>query len=492
MKRLYPEHVSTSAGTEGLSRQWWVLLVWSAIVLVAIALLPFGSAQRSLLELGAGIAASVMFWFTFVTLPRGVRKVWFCLGAFLTLTTIGDVIYDYQSQVLGISPFPGLADVCYLATYPLAIAGLFLLARALNPGADLSSWIDISIMVIAAAGIVGAFVIGPVWTSSDQWDLTTVLSLAYPLLDLVLLAALVRLLLLPHARSAAITLLAASMGLFLAYDLIYNNQVLAAVWTPSSSMDVLWTGAILCIPLAAISPGAQQFHGIDPSQAGIVTTTRQLVIGISVMSAPAIVLLELSITGSLILRWLVPVIIILVALILWRMHLLLRASQRQSAMLAALARTDVLTGLPNRQTWQANLPALATGARQAGRVLTVAILDVDDFTQLRESRGDRIADLMLVSATISWLGELGNDDVLARYGPDEFALAIQRASMAEAQEVLRRVVRATPSGLLISSGAALLRPEEEPSEAQHRAESAMRATRIDALPREALEQELTS
>ena len=347
-------------------------------------------------------------------------------------------------------------------------------------------------MVIAAAGIVGALVIGPVWNSSDGWDLSTVLSLAYPLLDLVLLAALVRVLMLPHARNAAITLLATSMGLFLAYDLIYNNHLLATIWTPSRSMEVVWTAAMLCIPLAAMSPGARSFDAVDASQVGVVSTARQLVIGISVLSLPVIVLLELSISGSLILRWLVPVMLILLTLILWRMQLLLQASQRQAAALAEFERMDLLTGLPNRQRWDEQLPWLAAGAQDAGGVLTIALLHIDDFARQRETKAGRIAELLLVSATIAWLGELGDDDVLARYGPDEFVLAIQRSSMADAQETLRSVVRATPEAMSISSGAAVLRPDEDAAAALGRAEGAMRASKTGIVPRQRLEQELTS
>jgi len=488
----YPVPMGRPGIATGFSRQWWALLVGSGLVLVFIAVLPVDSIARSVLARGTGLVASLVFVCAFASLPKDVRRIWFFIGGFLVLTAVGDVIYDYQSLILNVSAFPGIADVFYLMTYAFAIIGLILLARTLTPGADLSAWIDISIMVVAAAGIVGAFVIGPLWTSNDQWDLATVLSLIYPLLDLVLLAALVRLLMLPHARNASITLLALSMGLFLAYDLIYNNQLLAAVWTPVSAMEIVWTAAMLCIPLAILAPGARHFESVDPAHAGSVTTTRQLMIGISAMTVPAIVLLELSITGSLILRWLIPVILILLALVLLRMHLLLRTSQQQAAMLAEFQRRDLLTGLLNRQTWDEQRSDRAAAARAAAGVVTIAILDVDDFAGHCEAKGDQIGDLLLVSATIAWLSELTKDDVLVRYGTDEFALLVQRPSMAEAQDVLRRVVRATPEGIAISSGAALLRPDEDPLDAELRAERAMRASRTDPRMKFEYPQDLTS
>lgn len=478
MINLYSEGMkaqSVPARPLGFPRMWWTTAIGGALALVAIAVLPVDSLERSLVARGTGLLAVLLFVMTYLTLPRPVRAVWLCMGGFLALTAVADIMYDYQLLILEIPPFPGISDVLYLATYGFAITGLFLLARKLNPGADLSSWIDISIMVIAAAGIVGAFVIGPVWSANDNWDLATVLSLLYPLLDLVLLAALVRLLMLPHARNAAISLLATSMGLFLAYDLIYNNQLLAEVWTPVSSMEVVWTAAMLCIPLAAMSPGAQRFVAVDPSQSAVVTTTRQLLIGISAMAVPSIVLLELAITGSSVLRWLVPVILLLLALVLMRVHLLLRIAQRQSTALAELDRGDSLTGLPNRAAWNQQLQSRAALAPTQGGVLTITILSIDNLAQHRGAKSQQIGDLLLVSATLAWLGELATEDVIARYGDDAFALLIQRDSMSEVQEVLRRVLRATPEDLSVSSGAALLRPNEDPVEAEQRATSALLA-----------------
>ena len=184
--------------------------------------------------------------------------------------------------------------------------------------------------------------------------------------------------------------------------------------------------------------------------------------------------------------------LILLTLILWRMQLLLQASQRQAAALAEFERMDLLTGLPNRPRWDEQLPWLAAGAQDAGGVLTIALLHIDDFARQRETKAGRIAELLLVSATIAWLGELSDDDVLARYGPDEFVLAIQRSSMADAQETLRSVVRATPEAMSISSGAAVLRPDEDAAAALGRAEGAMRASKTGIVPRQRLEQELTS
>jgi len=125
-------------------------------------------------------------------------------------------------------------------------------------------------------------------------------------------------------------------------------------------------------------------------------------------------------------------------------------------------------------------------------VLAFAMLDIDHFEDQRRERGQRIADLLLVSVTIAWLGELDEGDVLARYGGDEFTLLLCRNSLGEAQEVLRRLQRATPEGLGICVGAALLRPDEDPRQAVLRAERAMQAMRTQGIEAMGLDQAISS
>ncbi|MDO9485691.1 MAG: GGDEF domain-containing protein [Actinomycetota bacterium] len=480
------------ADTNGFSRQWWITAIGGALVLVSLAFIDVDSVERAVLGRVAGMVASVILLGAILTMPKSVRSVWLCMGTFLLLTAIADVIYDYQDLILEISAFPGIADGFYLVSYIFAITALFLLARKMNPGADLSSWIDILIMFVAACAIVGAFVIAPGWTSTTQMDLPTILWLTYPLLDLVLLAALTRLLMLPHARNPAISLLAVSMALFLAYDLLFNNQLLSADWTPANAMELVWSAAYLCLALAALSPGARQFVPVDPSRVGVVTTTRQLMIGIAVLAVPAIILLELSIAGEVVLYWLVPGIVLLLALVLIRMHLLLRTSQRQASALDELDRKDLLTGLPNRTTWNTQLSSRVSSTSETGTVITIAIVSIDNFTELRQAKSQHIGDLLIISATIAWLGELTSTDVLAKYTDNEFAVLIQRDSVAQTQEVLRRLLRASPQGMHVSSGAALLRADEEPVEAERRAAKSLRASQSGSAIQSALDENITN
>ena len=69
-------------------------------------------------------------------------------------------------------------------------------------------------------------------------------------------------------------------------------------------------------------------------------------------------------------------------LVLLRFVDLFSVVQTQAEQLAALARTDALTGLANRRTWDHELSRACRAAREQHRRLAVAILDIDHFTPL--------------------------------------------------------------------------------------------------------------
>ncbi|MDO9485690.1 MAG: GGDEF domain-containing protein [Actinomycetota bacterium] len=482
---------SAAPQQSGFSRLWWATAIGGGIAIVAIAILPVDSFQRSFVARGLGIAAIALFFYAMTSLPSAVRKIWLWVGVFLVITVIADMIFDYQALVLEVRPFPGITDVLYISAFICAVTGLIKLSRLLNPRADVAAWIDISIMVIAASAFIGIFVINSMWETSEVFSITSALDLIYPLLSLLLLTALVRLFILPHSRNIAITLLGASCVCFLACDLIFSNQLIVGR-TPVVAIEVLWAAALICLPLAVMSPGASQFTPVDSRRASEVTPTRQVLIGVSAIGVPAVVLVELLLTGTLVANWLLPVIIVMVALVLLRLHLLLRASQRQTTALAALAFTDALTGLPNKQGWDLRVQELLSQVREGSDVCTIAMLDIDNFTGHRESKSQHQVDLLLISASLAWLAELSVEDVLARCGMDEFALLIRRSSLAETQEVLRRVLRSTPADLSVSVGAALLRQDEDPAQAQARASSALYAAMAEVQPMSDIEQPIPS
>jgi diguanylate cyclase (GGDEF)-like protein len=141
--------------------------------------------------------------------------------------------------------------------------------------------------------------------------------------------------------------------------------------------------------------------------------------------------------------------------------------------LETIARTDELTGLPNRRAWQEELPREITRAERSSDLLCVAMLDLDRFKQYNDERGHQAGDRLLKQVAGAWSSELRVTDILARYGGEEFALALPACSPERALDVVERLCAVTPGGQTCSAGIALWNGSESVSDLLGRADRAL-------------------
>ena len=121
-----------------------------------------------------------------------------------------------------------------------------------------------------------------------------------------------------------------------------------------------------------------------------------------------------------------------------------RSLTKEVRVLETLARTDELTGLPNRRAWDEQLTRELARARRRDAPLSVALLDLDRFKAFNDAHGHQVGDLLLVEAAAAWRAELRDTDILCRWGGDEFAALLPDCPEHEAEQVTARLVTATP------------------------------------------------
>ncbi|GGE22737.1 bifunctional diguanylate cyclase/phosphodiesterase [Aureimonas endophytica] len=96
-----------------------------------------------------------------------------------------------------------------------------------------------------------------------------------------------------------------------------------------------------------------------------------------------------------------------------------RERKAREARLAELARTDPLTGLPNRPALTRHIAAIEdTGP------FAVLMIDLDGFKEINDALGHESGDAVLKVVSARMLATVVPDDVLARFGGDEFALVV--------------------------------------------------------------------
>jgi diguanylate cyclase (GGDEF)-like protein len=120
-----------------------------------------------------------------------------------------------------------------------------------------------------------------------------------------------------------------------------------------------------------------------------------------------------------------------------------------------LAETDQLTGLTNRRGWDLKLPVLLSQARRSGRPLTVAIADLDRFKRYNDLHGHPEGDRLLRRTARAFAAGLRPGDLLARWGGEEFVLALPDCAAAEALGALERLRLGMPDEQTCSVGYAV-------------------------------------
>ena len=179
---------------------------------------------------------------------------WWLLAVAVTVFAAGDTTYNVLSTIPGRpNPFPSLADVFYLAMYPIAAAGLVLLIRWRTGGRDRGSLLDALSVTTALALLSWIFLIEPYVRNPDLTWLERATSIAYPLGDILLVATLARLLITTGRNRSAALLGVGAVGL-LASDVVYGLGQLAGTWAIGSADDLGWVVFYIAWGLAALRP----------------------------------------------------------------------------------------------------------------------------------------------------------------------------------------------------------------------------------------------
>lgn len=120
-------------------------------------------------------------------------------------------------------------------------------------------------------------------------------------------------------------------------------------------------------------------------------------------------------------------------------------ARRQQALVqehSEAAMTDPLTGLHNRRHLESRVPALLMAARDAGRPLSLAMLDLDHFKSVNDRFGHPVGDQVLIRLAKILRERMRSEDHLVRMGGEEFLLILSGAPASLALEICGRLRQA--------------------------------------------------
>jgi diguanylate cyclase (GGDEF)-like protein/PAS domain S-box-containing protein len=220
--------------------------------------------------------------------PRA-RAAWllFVLGQFLFFA--GDLYTYSYPKLFGVEvEFPSLGDAIYLTVYPALVAGLLVLIRRRNPHGDRAGVIDSMILTVGIALLSWVFLVAPNIHLSGLTTLEKLVSAAYPLGDILLLAAAIRLAVDTGKRAPAFYLLVLSIICLLAVDSAYTYALLTDAYHHQLSYDVGWIAYYLLWGAAALHPSMRTLEEPAPGVRTRLTPLRLALLAGACLIAPCI------------------------------------------------------------------------------------------------------------------------------------------------------------------------------------------------------------
>ena len=399
-----------------------------------------------------------------------LSRFWWLIFASLVVNLGGDMVMGLHFWVFPDSAAWGTAqNAAYLLTYPLLAAALVTLVRRRTVARDLGSLIDAAIVSCALALPAWILLIAPALGGADQSVLGLALRVANPLGDVLVLVPLARLLVGGGARNVSLMLFGGAMAGWLTGDVM--NAVLAG---PDGDATY-WGGWLYCVSYllmgtAALHPSMPRVTAAPRAPITRLTVQRLALLAAMSLLPPVVLLIQAHIGRGTVSATAIGVAcFVQFLLVVARMAGLIRRVEEQARTLADLAGKDGLTGIGNRRSWDSALARTHGG----GLPFTVVLLDLDHFKIFNDTYGHQAGDQLLKGAAAAWLDTLRRDDVLYRYGGEEFGLVLDGASEAEAREIVDRLRPVMPGGQTFSAGTATWTGAETPLELVARADGAL-------------------
>jgi diguanylate cyclase (GGDEF)-like protein/PAS domain S-box-containing protein len=113
---------------------------------------------------------------------------------------------------------------------------------------------------------------------------------------------------------------------------------------------------------------------------------------------------------------------------------------------------DLLTGLPNRHTFNTSLEHALARATRSGRPLALMLIDLDGFKAINDTHGHHAGDIVLQAVAGRLAAVQRRGDVMARLGGDEFVCVLEDTSYDAAGAAAARMVDTVAEPITVGTG----------------------------------------
>jgi len=357
------------------------------------------------------------------------------LGCSLLSWAVGDVVLTTASVGGATPPSPSLADLFYIAFYPLAYVAVVLFMRDQTRRLSTTNWLDGAIAGLGAAAVCAAFVFNGS-TSGAASTAAAVTNIALPIGDALLLGLIFGGFAVLAGRSKMPwILLATGMALNIFGDssnLLHHSFGATSVGMVLNA--IAWPTAIVLMSTAVWLRSRPVNPLLLEKPTGFLLPTCAATAALVILFIGTLYPIgrfSLALAGATLL-----VVCVRLVASVRSLEVISQERHRQAV-------TDELTGLWNRRYLFSVLDAFFGECGEPGNEESLAFLfvDLDRFKEINDSFGHPAGDELLRQLGGRLEGSLREGDLLVRLGGDEFAVVLAGGDAGYAMAVAERLTR---------------------------------------------------
>jgi diguanylate cyclase (GGDEF)-like protein/PAS domain S-box-containing protein len=222
------------------------------------------------------------------------RAPWYLIAAALAFFNTGDNAYNLIVATGHTPSFPGVADILYLLVYPLLTAAFLLFVRMRSGGgSNRAALLDALVPTVGLGLLAWVYWIAPFTRSHDLSLPQKLVSVGYPLGDVLALAMTLRMLTTPGKRPRALTAIGIAIVGLLVSDIFYGQSQLDSAWSLGGPVDLGWIIFYAVMGWTALMPSMTALSEPAPhSDSHDAGTQRIIWMACAALVAPAVLYIE--------------------------------------------------------------------------------------------------------------------------------------------------------------------------------------------------------
>ncbi len=413
-------HIAAAPAAAFLAFSIWWLAGWGGQSTMRMLLVVGGLGFPSFATVSAGLAARR---------TRGrQRRAWVYMTVGLAAWTFSELLVVYHRVWLGgVHPlYPSAANAGFLL-FPVAACVAMLVLPAGYPGGNWFRMVLDGAIVAAALFVVSwVVVLRQAYAATGVKNSAAIVSLAYPVSEVVTVTVAVLVLARAHARwRVTVTLLAVGLTLIAASGSAYEYLFARNNYAFDNPVGLGWSAGVVLVGIAALTCPPEPSYAPPEPSASLTTPVSLWLPYLPLAIAGGLELAEFrnilqSDPAFAVVPW-------LVIAVLARQFLVVAENRQLLHSVSDRALRDPLTNLANRVLFHDRLEHAIQLYHRDQRSVAVLSMDLDDFKLINDNLGHPAGDALLIQVAQRLLDCVRNGDTVARLGGDEFAVLIEDA-----------------------------------------------------------------